>query len=110
MNTFTRAQEAQILKELDRLIQVGTAHICLADVNFDERDEGSGIEWYKVRAYVPYPLVNTATGEEYRDDKCYGTAEQLPGGGAALFQAVKFPKKGGKSGKNCLIYSRFLPF
>jgi hypothetical protein len=40
----------------------------------------------------------------------FGTAEQLPGGGAALFQAVKFPKKGVKSGKNCLIYSRVVPF
>jgi hypothetical protein len=41
---------------------------------------------------------------------CKGTAEQLSGGGAALFQAVKFPKKGGKSGKNCLILLSFSTF
>jgi hypothetical protein len=34
----------------------------------------------------------------------------LSGGGAALFQAVKFPKKGEKSGKNCLILLSFCTF
>jgi hypothetical protein len=71
MNTFTRAHESQIRKSLDRLMQVGTANICLADANLEYRDDDTGIEWYKVRAFVDGPLRNVETGEEYHDEKRY---------------------------------------
>jgi hypothetical protein len=70
MNTFTRRQEKQIRTVLNRLMRVGAEHICLADAILDSRND-DGTEWYTIRAYVRYPLINRATGEIYRDDRRY---------------------------------------
>ena len=70
MKTFTNRQEAQIRKALDSLMRVGTAHIVLTCAVPKYRDDENGVQWWIVKAQVPYRLM-TKTGEWYVDDKTY---------------------------------------
>ena len=71
MKAFTDKQEAQIRKALDRLMQVGTAHISLFEATENYYDSDNGVMWWKVKARLPYELYNSETGEIYTDDKIY---------------------------------------
>jgi len=71
---FTNQQEAQIRKELNILMQCGTAHIMLCDaVPETETDPrwANSVQWFKVTARMPYILRDSQTGKDYTDDKVY---------------------------------------
>ena len=65
---FTKAHESQIKEQLDTLMHCGTAHILLTCSNLDYTDDYNGIDWYTVRACVPYTLSDP-DGNKYEDDK-----------------------------------------
>ena len=75
MKPFTARQESHIRERLDSLMQCGTAHIFFAEVVYESTDNASYysdcIDWYTVRAVLPYALTDCVTGEQCTDDKTY---------------------------------------